>query len=212
MAVARKRAVVREIRVPQQARSRRTRERALRAAVECFEERGYDETTTAEIARRARIGVGTLYGYFRDKREILLELLAETVDAIAADIIRELDPAAWQQGDPREHVRTLIDTLFNTRRVQPGMQRILWERYFKDPEFRAAVQQIEQRILAALVILLESLRAGGKVRITDSRTAAFVVHSAVEWTSSRLVLSGDEAAVARTVAATSDMVSRFLFD
>ena len=27
--------------------------RALRAAVECFEELGYDETTTAEIARRA---------------------------------------------------------------------------------------------------------------------------------------------------------------
>ena len=109
-------------------------------------------------------------------------------------------------------MRTLIDALFHTRRIHPGMQRILWERYFKDPEFRAAVQQIEQRIIAALVTLLESMRAGGKVRISDSQTAAFVVHSAVEWTASRLVLSGDEAAVDRAVVATSDMVSRFLFD
>ena len=52
----------RRVRVPQQARSRRTRERVLEAAVACFEDRGYDETTTAMIATRAGIGVGTLYG------------------------------------------------------------------------------------------------------------------------------------------------------
>lgn len=212
MGAPRKKPVLREIRVPQQDRSRKTRERVLQAAIECFDALGYDETTTAEIARRARIGVGTLYGYFRDKRDILLEILEETVNEIANYTIVELQPEAWQHGDPREHVRALIDALFHTRRIHPGMQRILWERYFKDPEFRAAVQQIEHRIIAALVSLLESLRAGGKVRISDSQTAAFVVHSAVEWTASRLVLSGDEDAVDRAVVATSDMVSRFLFD
>jgi AcrR family transcriptional regulator len=212
MAAPSKKPVLREIRVPQQDRSRKTRERVLHAAIECFDELGYDETTTAEIARRAGIGVGTLYGYFRDKRDILLEILEETVNEIANYTILELQPEAWQHDDPREHVRALIDALFHTRRIHPGMQRILWERYFKDPEFRAAVQQIEHRIIAALVSLLESLRAGGKVRISDSQTAAFVVHSAVEWTASRLVLSGDEDAVDRAVVATSDMVSRFLFD
>ena len=212
MAVAKKKNFVREIRVPQQARSRKTRARALDAAVACFEELGYDETTTAEIARRARIGVGTLYGYFRDKRDILLELLGETVNEIANYAIRELDPAAWHGNDPREQIRNLIDALFRTRRINPGMQRILWERYFKDPEFRSAVQEIEQRVIAALVLLLESLRAGGLVRIDDSTTAAFVVYSSVEWTASRLILAGDEAAVDRAVVATSDMVSRFLFD
>jgi len=50
------------VRTPQQARSRRTREQILEAAVTCFEKRGYEETTTAEIARRARIAVGTCYG------------------------------------------------------------------------------------------------------------------------------------------------------
>lgn len=213
MAVAKKKAVVREIRVPQQARSRKTRERALRAAIECFEERGYDETTTAEIARRARIGVGTLYGYFRDKRDILLELLEATVNEIANYTIQELDPAAWQQGDPREHVRNLIDALFRTRRIQPGLQRILRERYFKDPEFHSAVQQIEERVTGALVALFEAMRAGGTVRIADSEMAAFVVYSSVEWTTSRLVLSGDDPeTVDRAAAATADMVSRFLFD
>lgn len=202
----------RAVRVPQQARSRQTRERALHAAVECFEQLGYDETNTAEIARRARIGVGTLYGYFRDKRAILLELLEATVSEIADFTIRKLDPEAWQQGDPREHVRRLIDALFHTRKIQPGLQRILRERYFKDPEFRAAVQAIEDRVLAALVRLLDSLRAVGRTRVADNASAAFVIYSAVEWTSSRLLLSGNEAAVDPAVDATADMVSRFLFE
>lgn len=202
----------RAVRVPQQARSRRTRERALQAAVECFEQLGYDETNTAEIARRARIGVGTLYGYFRDKRTILLELLEATVSEIADFTIRELDPEAWQLGDPSEHVRRLIDALFHTRTIQPGLQRILRERYFKDAEFRAAVQAIEDRVLAALVRLLDSLRSVGRTRISDSASAAFVIYNAVEWTSSRLLLSGNEAAVDPAVDATADMVSRFLFE
>lgn len=212
MATAKKKPGLRAVRVPQQARSRKTRERALRAAVECFEQLGYDETNTSEIARRARIGVGTLYGYFRDKRAILLELLQGTVSEIADFTIRELDPDAWQQGDPRDHVRRLIDALFHTRKIQPGLQRILRERYFKDPEFRAAVQQIEDRVLAALIRLIDSLRPSGRTRITDTRSAAFVIYSAVEWTSSRLLLSGDQSAIAPTVDATADMVSRFLFD
>jgi len=212
MASVKKRPLIREIRVPQQARSRKTRARALRAAIECFEELGYDETNTAEIARRGRIGVGTLYGYFRDKRAILLELLEGTVNEIANYAIEALDPVKWQKGDPRDHVRALIDALFHTRRIHPGMQRILWERYFKDPEFRAAVQQIEQRVIAALMQLFNALRAGGPLRIGDGATAAFVIYSSVEWTASRLVLSGDEEAIDRAVVATSDMVSRFLFD
>ena len=44
-------------RTPQQARSRRTRERILEAAVDCFETRGYEATTTAAIAEKAGVAV-----------------------------------------------------------------------------------------------------------------------------------------------------------
>lgn len=198
-------------RTPQQARSRRTRQQILEAAVECFEELGYDETTTAEIARRAGIAVGTFYGYFKDKRSILLELLEGTVKEIADYVIRSLDPEVWRHADARASVRSLIDALFHTRTFNPGMQRILWERYFKDPEFRDAVQAIEQRVRAATVTLLEALEADGRLRIHDFPTAAFVIYTAVEWTASRLMLGGAAAEIDAAVEATSDMVSRFLF-
>jgi AcrR family transcriptional regulator len=198
-------------RTPQQARSRRTREKVLRAAVECFEKRGYDATTTVAIARRAGIAVGTLYGYFPDKHAILLELLQATLNVIADHVIEGLQPSAWRGTDERANVRRLIDALFHTRTVNPGMQRILWERYFKDDEFRTAVEAIEVRIRNAMVALFRELEAEGRLRLSDATTSAFVIYSSIEWTASRLILGTSGADIDAAVVAASDMVSRFLF-
>jgi AcrR family transcriptional regulator len=201
----------RAVRTPQQARSRRTRERILAAAVACFEAHGYDETTTGMIARRAHIAVGSFYGYFTDKRAILLELVDGTIDEIASYVVAALEPAAWRDADPRAGVRRLIDTLVHTRTFNPGMQRILWERYFKDAEFRDALLDIERRVRSAMVALFDALHADGRLRVSDRPTAAFVVYAAVEWIASRLMLSEAGTPIDLAVDAASDMVSRFLF-
>lgn len=49
-------------------RKRATEERLLDAALSVFLERGYDGTTTGEIARAADVAAGTFYLHFRDKR------------------------------------------------------------------------------------------------------------------------------------------------
>ncbi len=201
----------RAVRTPQQARSRRTRELILAAAVACFETHGFDETTTAMIAQRAHIAVGSFYGYFTDKRAILLELLDGTINEIARYVVAALDPVAWCDVEPRAGVRRLIDTLFHIRTFNPGMQRILWERYFKDVEFRQTVQVSETRVRTAMLALFDALHAEGRLRVTDRATAAFVVYTAVEWIASRLMLSEAGTAIDPTVDAVSDMVSRFLF-
>jgi AcrR family transcriptional regulator len=199
------------VRQPQQARSRRTRERVLESAVACFERDGYDRTTTAAIAAEAGIAVGTLYGYFRDKRSILLELIGRTTDEIADHVVKGLDPEAWRGADPRENTRALIDAIFHTRSFNPGMQRIVWERFFKDSEVRAAMETIEHRVQGALTELLASLKSEGRLRVDDVETAAILIHLSVEWMSNRLVLGEDEARVDAAVDACSDMISRFLF-
>src|ERR1700744_4315033 len=58
-----------------------------RAALELYRERGYDQTTVAEIARRAGLTERTFFRYFADKREVLFaggsELQELMVDAVA---------------------------------------------------------------------------------------------------------------------------------
>jgi TetR/AcrR family transcriptional regulator of autoinduction and epiphytic fitness len=63
-------------------RARTTRQRVLRAAIDCFVESGYPTTTMADIAERAGVAVQTLYASFKTKRAIL----AAAIDvAIAGD-------------------------------------------------------------------------------------------------------------------------------
>jgi len=47
------------------------RGRLGRAALELYSERGYDQTTVAEIAKRAGLTERTFFRYFADKREVL---------------------------------------------------------------------------------------------------------------------------------------------
>lgn len=65
-------------------------ERLAVAALELFEERGYEDTTVIEIARRAGLTKSTFFRHFRDKREVLFGgdtmsgLLAEGIAAAPA--------------------------------------------------------------------------------------------------------------------------------
>src|SRR3954451_12074125 len=53
-----------------------TRQRLLDAATEVFLENGYDGTRVAEIARRAGLTTGAIYGNFESKAELLTAALA----------------------------------------------------------------------------------------------------------------------------------------
>ena len=65
------------------------------AALELYRERGYDRTTTAEIAARAGVTERTFFRYFPDKREVLFEedpRLRPALAAAVAEAPRGLDP------------------------------------------------------------------------------------------------------------------------
>ena len=64
------------------------RGRLLRAALELFAEQGYDETTAAQIAERAGLTKATLFRQFPDKREILFQGQAATVETVSR-VVRE---------------------------------------------------------------------------------------------------------------------------
>lgn len=64
-----------------------TRSRAILAtASRLFAEKGYSQTTTAEIAREAGVAEGTLYHHFGSKDAIFLTLFDETVEGYLAGI------------------------------------------------------------------------------------------------------------------------------
>ena len=51
-----------------------TRQRLIRTALELFTTRGYHDTTTAQIAKKAGIAEGTIYRHFASKQQLFNEL------------------------------------------------------------------------------------------------------------------------------------------
>src|SRR2546427_8167861 len=61
---------------PQTGAAELTRQRLIRAAFELFTTRGYHDTTTAQIAKKAGIAEGTIYRHFASKQQLMNELIA----------------------------------------------------------------------------------------------------------------------------------------
>src|SRR5258707_15408394 len=69
------------------------RGRLEQAAMELYGERGFDQTTVAEIAARGGVTERTFFRHYTDKREVLFggsEMLAER---LVADVAAAPDPA-----------------------------------------------------------------------------------------------------------------------
>ena len=64
-----------------------TRERIVAAALDLFQSKGFEATTTKEIARKAGIAEGTVFNYFRTKDDIALHYFEAEVDH-AIDSVR----------------------------------------------------------------------------------------------------------------------------
>jgi AcrR family transcriptional regulator len=63
-------------------KKRETRDALTRAAFELFVERGYDETTLAEIADAAGVSTRTIFAYFPSKEDILFCSMEALRDAL----------------------------------------------------------------------------------------------------------------------------------
>jgi len=81
------------------------RRRILNAAQEVFAERGFEATRMEEVARRARVGKGTLYNYFDSKEDLLIQAVIASMEEVQERITTGVDPS------PDQPIRSLEDVL-----------------------------------------------------------------------------------------------------
>ncbi len=81
----------RTVRDPQQQRAKEKKQKIIQAAYELFSEVGYHGTNTAEIAKRAGVSTGIVYGYFNDKKDILTSVLEIYIQTAYGPFFEALD-------------------------------------------------------------------------------------------------------------------------
>ncbi len=163
---------------PKQKRAWRTRERLMHAAAQLFSEQGYDATTTNQISRKARVSVGIFYKYFRDKRDIFLEIYREYSTRVVETLVAELDPERWREADIQSAVQSLVRTAYESHKVDPGIRHAFTQIAMKDPAFREMRDEIRQRYRAPLERLLRE--HSSEISVCNIPVAAFIIDEAVE--------------------------------
>ena len=71
-----------------------SKERLQQAAMELFEEQGFEDTTAVQIAKRARVTTRTFFRYFADKQEVLFADENMLRAALVREVVQAADVAA----------------------------------------------------------------------------------------------------------------------
>ncbi|WP_227874263.1 TetR/AcrR family transcriptional regulator [Tumebacillus algifaecis] len=93
-------------------------EAILGAAVKVIGQAGYHNAPISKIAREAGVADGTVYLYFKNKEDILISILRETIGTIVDRIHDELNLGG---GDAAESLRGLISIYFGTLGSNPDL-------------------------------------------------------------------------------------------
>ena len=80
---------------PKRADARRNHEKVVAAAREAFAERGAS-TSLEEIARRADVGIGTLYRHFPNRQALLEAVYVDEVDNLCRSAAEFVDLPPWE--------------------------------------------------------------------------------------------------------------------
>ncbi|MEB3225896.1 MAG: TetR/AcrR family transcriptional regulator [Synechococcus sp.] len=66
------------------------RDRILKAALQLFAQKGYEKTTTKELAEKAQVAEGTLFRHFSNKKSILIEVATLGWMDLLTDFLTEM--------------------------------------------------------------------------------------------------------------------------
>jgi AcrR family transcriptional regulator len=109
-------------------RIERQRKAIMDAAAELFAQKGYQATTTRDIAEAVDTGESTLYGYFSSKKDVLQAILsqqAEMVDALLVHIVELEDAQSFVE---------LVDLLMEKILARTVYNRVLIAEAWNDDE------------------------------------------------------------------------------
>jgi AcrR family transcriptional regulator len=161
-----------------------TRERIRAAAADLFARRGYGAATMREIAGRAHVGLGTLFNYAQDKRDLVFLIFNEELNAVT-----DVALAAPRPGQP------LVDQLLAVFRVhyrwlgeKPALARILLQEltFYSSGKQAATFLGIRKRLIDGLDALVRAAQRTRRIRSREdpaviARHIFFVYSASLRW-------------------------------
>ncbi|MDP2410039.1 MAG: TetR/AcrR family transcriptional regulator [Pseudolabrys sp.] len=96
-------------------------QRIREATRELFIGKGYDETTTREIAIRAGVGIGTVFTYAENKRDLLFLVANDELD----EVTRKCEAGVSDEASCLENLLAIFRQHYRYYARQPALSRLL---------------------------------------------------------------------------------------
>jgi len=112
-----------------------TKQRILQAAQRLFASRGYEGTTTRDLASAAGVAEGTLFRHFENKKAILIEVATQGWVEILMDLLTELS----EMGSYKAVAQVMRRRMLRMRESADMMKVCFTEAQFH-PELRDRIQ------------------------------------------------------------------------
>ncbi len=161
-----------DIREPKQERSIDKKNRIVQAGFEMFSKVGYYNTNTVQIAKQAGVSTGIVYGYFKDKRDILLDVLDIYVCNVFQPIFNIIDSFSAPINLP-EMVAKVLDCAIDLHKRNANIHEALHSMTHTDDAVSAKFIALEDEITIKIAQKLNSFGI-------ESPTLAERVHFAMD--------------------------------
>lgn len=161
-----------------------TRERIRAAAADLFTRHGYGAATMREIAQRAHVGLGTLFNYAADKRDLVFLIFNEELNAVT-----DVALAAPRAGlAPVDQLVAVFRVHYRWLATKPALARILLQEltFYSSGKQAATFLGIRKRLMDGLEALVRAAQRARRIRSREdpaviARYIFFVYSASLRW-------------------------------
>ena len=160
------------------------RQRIRNAARELFSTLGYDAATLRQIAHRAHVGLGTLFNYARDKRDLVFLIFNEELDSLTNEALA----AGLAQQSLIEQLMAIFERHYLYFGKDPEMSRILLRElvFYSEGKQAGTFLTIRGRLLAGIEMFVRSAQRKRLIRSTEApeliaRYFFFLFSAEIRW-------------------------------
>lgn len=160
------------------------RQRIRAAARELFSKHGYDSATLRQIAKRAHVGLGTVFNYAQDKRDLVFLIFNEELAAVTDEALRAVKP----HHDLLDQLVGIYKPHYEYFSKHPALSRILLKEltFYSEGKQAAAFQEIRRRLISGIEMAVRTAQEERRIRSDENaaivaRQIFFISSGAIRW-------------------------------
>jgi AcrR family transcriptional regulator len=180
------------------------RGKLINKATELFYEKGFARSSIRDIGRAAGITSASLYYYFKNKDELLYEIIKSIGDYLLAI----LDQTVREFSDPEQRLKHMA--LRQTSLLKEKKKEIkiyIEEQYQLPPRLKKIIYQQHRKVYDTYLEVLKELSKAKRLRITHLPTINFTMFAVMNWVYRWFKDDGD-----LTIEEVANMIMTILFD